>query len=154
MPDGTFEVSVTASEQFKRIKKALKEAPAELRKEFLRNMRTAMARLRIEVPESAMETLPKRGGLAETIAKSKYSIRSRANGMIFRMDNKDVLRYIDQGVVRHPVFARKDESRDQWTWVEQKVEPHFWTDPTEKAKPEIIAAMVEAMDETARKLEG
>lgn len=54
---------------------------------------------------------------------------------------------------RHPVYARANQSREQWTWVEQQMPPPFYK-VMRRHGPDFRAACLEAMDEVARQLDG
>ena len=55
------------------------------------------------------------------------------------------------GFLRHPVFARASETKDQWTWVNQPVRPFFFAAVDAKT-PVITARMNKVLDDVARDL--
>jgi hypothetical protein len=137
----------TDSEQFSRIKAKLKEADRELRLGFLGRVRAILAPLKVQISESALQKLPKKGGLAERIAKSKYSVRNRPTSVTLQTINPYQIQSIDNGRIRHPVFGHMDR------WVPEPVSAGFWTDPTEKFKPIVEIAIRAEMDIIIRKME-
>jgi len=54
---------------------------------------------------------------------------------------------------RHPVYARADETREEWTWVHQEMPPPFYR-IMRSHRANFQAACLEAMDEVARQLDG
>jgi hypothetical protein len=123
----------------------------ELRKAMYRNIRLATLPARAAVRASAMETLPKSGGLNAWVAKATTRTTiltgARTAGVAIRVtkrghDMKDV----DAGVVRHPVFARSGRPR---TWVSQSVPSGFASRPLTALSPAVGAACMVAMRETA-----
>ncbi len=52
------------------------------------------------------------------------------------------------GMLRHPVFARGDETREQWTWVNQPTHPFFFR-AEQSASPLIYARMQKVLDDVA-----
>ena len=62
---------------------------------------------------------------------------------------------IEDGVINHPVFAQGP--RRKWEWSSGQtggMKPGFFSDPCEKAAPDIRAHVAEAMAETDRKITG
>lgn len=107
-----------------------------------------MAPLKEQVSKSALQKLPKRGGLANKVAASKYAVRTKATTVMFQMVNPIDIKSFDEGLIRHPVFGNKN------VWVEQKVTPGFWSDPINADKPAIVGVIVELMNETIKKIDG
>ena len=138
-------------EQLARISRQLREeANRGLRRELDKALREAVAPLRTALPESARETLPKRGGLAGQIAASRISVRripaARGGGLRLTATNPRALRLLNRGRVRHPVFGREP-------WVTQKVRPGWWDRPIEQAGPDVQAAVKEAVGRVADRIE-
>jgi len=70
-------------------------------------------------------------------------------------EHKRKIALIEDGVINHPIFAQG--LRKTWDWVNGQtagMRPGFFSDPCEKAAPEIREHVLEAMDETARKITG
>lgn len=111
---------------------------------------------------SAREHLPKRGGFAEEfVRKLRLTVRQRNTGrypgirLIASYAGR--VKRIDQGRLRHPVFADADEARTEWTWPEtgktQRITPGWFSDPVNEAHPEILRAAEEALQRVARQIE-
>lgn len=138
-------------DQLARISRQLKEeANRGLRLELDRALREAVAPLRQALPESARQTLPRRGGLADQVAASRVGVRripvSRGGGLRLVATNNRALRNLDRGRLRHPVFGRDD-------WVTQPVTPGWWSKPIEDAGPQVQAAVQEAVGRVADRIE-
>jgi hypothetical protein len=58
-----------------------------------------------------------------------------------------------RGILRHPVFADKDESRRSWTWAEQPVRPYFFKNAKQNNKA-VTDAMVQVLADVDRELRG
>lgn len=104
--------------------------------------------LRRAVESEARNTLPKRGGLAARVARSRYRTRrriSRDPRVAFEATNDYDIRRIDAGTVRHPVFGRPDIA-----WVTQPVRRGFFTRPTERQEPVSRRALTRMMAAVAR----
>src|SRR5690242_12010056 len=75
------DLRVTGADDLERVGKRLREVGAgDLRKELLRGIREAGKPVILDVRKSALETLPRRGGLAALVAKSKFATRTRVSG--------------------------------------------------------------------------
>jgi len=60
---------------------------------------------------------------------------------------------LDVGLINHPVYARGP--RSTWTWRNNQtggMKAGFFTDPCERATPDIRSKVLEAMTDTARKI--
>jgi hypothetical protein len=119
----------------------------ELRKELLRGIRTA-ARPMV-TREAARRELPRRGGLAERIAKSKITTRTRTSRTrpgvrVVGMSGYD-LDAIDKGVVRHPTYGHGP-------WVAQRVKAGWFTDTLEHESKHVRKELRQAIDRIDRQL--
>lgn len=123
MADAGFEIR--GSEDLRRLAAELKDVGEnQLRRDLLKGIRDA-AKPGIEaVRQSARETLPRSGGLAERVASQVYAVRTSAAGSSAKVSiagkGMKGLRDIDSGQVRHPVYGSD-------TWVSQSVPPGFFT---------------------------
>lgn len=142
------EISINYGEKFRLLRIRLREADKAMRLEFMAGVRAAVNPLKVEVPRSAKDKLPRRGGLAEKVAKSKYGTRTKGYSVMFQAVNPIDIRSIDEGSVRHPVFGQLN------SWVEQKVESGFWSDPIHKDEPIVMAKLNEVMNTTIKRIEG
>lgn len=161
MPRPGVEVRVTGAHQLERLGlelKAMGEEGKGLRRNLLTSLRVAAQPLAQAAKDSAREKLPKSGGLNEYIANSKIAARTRLTGprVGVRIVAKKSggrkghdLEAMDAGKFRHPVFGR---SSKRTKWVQQSVEPGWFTEPMKKATPEMEAAALAALELTAREL--
>ena len=145
-------------EEFAAISRRLKEAGAtDLQRELSRAVVKALTPLKKELPKSALARLPSRGGLAEQIAKTRFRVRRSASvqrpGLRLEARNVYDLIRLDDGTLRHPVFADSSEARQSWTWVDQKVSPGWFTEPANAAAPKIRAEIRRAMQAVADKID-
>jgi hypothetical protein len=148
---GDFDIRGGA-EQLADIGKMLRQAGnKDLRRVFYRALQRSAKPLVADARENARDILPKRGGLNERVAKSKFrtkvraggrnpGVRITATGLDARLDTK--------GRLRHPTFGNRD------LWYEQKVKSGWFTDAMERGAPHVRREMLAAMDDIAKKLEG
>lgn len=143
-------VGVEGAEQLERVAAALIGASKQLRLEFLASLRESMKPVKAAVIQSARDNLPQSGGLAATIAGSKFGIRTRVTPstakLALRASSDHNISRMDRGSLRHPVFGGT-------TWVTQSITPGWFSDPTKEAKPEIVARAHLTADAIARKIE-
>jgi len=148
---------VTGADQLARLSKQLKEAGDKgLQRELSKGIRDALKPVRtVDLPKSALETLPRKGGINVIVAKTKYTINKRTGNRIagLRLTAKNIvnLRRIDDGVLRHPVFQNPHQKKKsaKTAWVNQKVTPGWFTEPTGAAAPDIQREVTKAMDRVA-----
>lgn len=150
------DVRMTGADDLARLSKQLREAGDKgLQRELSKSIRDALKPVRtVALPKSALETLPRRGGVGAVVAKTKYSISKKTGNRVagLRLTAKNIynLRRIDQGVLRHPVF--KSEKRPHPKWVNQKVTPGWFTKPTDDAAPDVRREIAKGMDRVARQI--
>lgn len=150
------ELEIRNAEDFARLAKRLREAGDAgkgLRKELSKGLNQATKPAKAAIKPSVRARLPRRGGLAETIA-STISVRQSniSAGRNLRMPivvrgthNIDAL---DKGHVHHPVFG------DRSVWREESVPPRAFTDPVAQRAPQMRQEMSEAIRSVAKKIEG
>ena len=71
-----------------------------------------------------------------------------------RRERRRKVRHLDDGFINHPKWPR-DLPRDEWKWQNNQtggMRPGFFTDPCEKATPDIRERVLAAMTETAKKI--
>lgn len=149
------EIKVEGAEQLRALAVDLRAAGEEgkgLRRALLASMRAAGKPLAEAARESARSVLPKRGGLNEWVADSKFAVRNSLTGSkvgmrIVATKGKHDLDDIDKGSLRHPVYGNRKK------WVGQSVASGFFTKPLEKTAPEVRAALLVAMNVTAHEIE-
>lgn len=119
----------------------------ELRKELNLALRTKAAHLIREAREAARENLPNEGGLADKIANApmRVSITSGKNPGVKIVVKGIDARSANRGRLRHPTYGHRDR------WVTQEIKPGWFTDRMREKAPSIRPALVEAMDQVAKK---
>jgi hypothetical protein len=131
--------------------RALKAAGGtELRKELLRGIREGSKPTIRKVKASAERNLPRRGGLAARVARSKISTRTKLSGSsagvrIVAQGDMDV-EALDAGRLRHPVFGRGG-------WAEQSVPQGWFSKPIVDDARQIRKGIEEVMQDVADKIE-
>lgn len=103
------------------------------------------------IPQSALSTLPRRGGLAAKIARLKVETTAQlqASTIAVRLKPGSGSRQVGQindGTVRHPVFRRG-------AWVTQSVRPGFFSRPIEADAPQFRKSIQQVMQDVANDLE-
>lgn len=141
-------------EDLRAIGKALKATGAkDLKVEMRSGIREATKPLIRAVQNSARDTLPKRGGLNEWVAASRFTTSMILSGSNVGIRIRGVkgdhnLRRLDAGFVRHPVFG---------TWragmADERVTPGFFTKPLEASGPLVEATLYGVLNRTARRIE-
>lgn len=147
------QMSLIGSQQFGNLSKALKAAGGDLRKEYLKALRTATAPAKTTIPESARTTLPRRGGLNETVARNlKVTTRTSLSGptatvrIVATEGPRKHITDLNRGRLRHPVFGNRE------VWVGQPVLPGFFTRPCLALRPGARRQIAEATNEVLRKI--
>lgn len=145
-------------EQLARISRQLKEeANRGLQRELTRALTEATKPLKDELRKSARSTLPSSGGLAERIAGSRFGtrrvVKGNQAGVRLTATNKHGLMNLDRGRLRHPVFADSSQTRDEWTWVTQRITPGWWTQPLKAGTPEAGKKIEEAIGRVSDRIE-
>lgn len=143
---------IQGAEQLATLARRLKMAgEKDLAKRLNKSINDAMKPLRQTLPQSARAKLPRRGGLAELVARSKIrTVRRNAGrsvGVRLRAENPDNIRRIDKGQVRHRVYGHGP-------WVTQRVPPGWFTEPTEAGAPNARKQISAAVDATAAEIDG
>jgi hypothetical protein len=98
--------------------------------------------LKPAIRRSAMTTLPTRGGLDKLVAASDLQVVRRRGQVTLRASNRrNIRRMNDQGILRHPVYARSDRPRSQWRWVDQRIPTKWFDNPTLAAEMRLRRAV-------------
>jgi hypothetical protein len=144
-------VEIRGAEQLAALSKALKDAgEKDLQRELSKAITAAVKPVKPAVQKSARRILPKRGGLAARVAKASITTRKRSGpriaGVRVVATSRDSLRQIDRGFIRHPVFGNRER------WVTQRVQPGWFTEPTEAMRDDVQRALIKAMNDVAKKL--
>jgi hypothetical protein len=123
-------------------------------------MRKIAAPMRQSARNGALAILPKRGGLNERVAGSRFTVSfySGSRGVRFRVTGvsrqRDQLsRMDDPGFVRHPVFPDPSRPRSEWTWRGQSITPGWFTKPLTLDATRNGGEIDHAIADLARKLE-
>ena len=128
----------------------------DLQKELTKGINAAFKPLKRELPQSARNTLPRKGGLNEKVAALKFTVSRRKSnngqGLKLIARNKISIKNMDDpGRVRHPVFARDGKPR---VWVDQKITPGWATKPFEADAKNIRNDIEVAMHRVIAKIDG
>ncbi|SRR6266704_3415226 len=146
--EAIIDIDVTGRDKLKALRLRLKEVEKTFKVDFHAAIRAAVEPLKEEVRQSALSTLPKRGGLAAKVAASTFAVRNKPSSVTFETTNPYAIKRIDQGTVRHPVFGNRK------AWVIEKVEPGFWSKAVLDKGPKIEAEVTAVVEETIRKIDG
>lgn len=122
-----------------------------LRLELLAALRAAEAPLRKEVTDSALRTLPHKGGLNQWVARARPTVSNRLTGRAAGIRVKQSkkghdLPAIDEGRVRHPLFGNRK------VWYALSVPEGYFTKPLNKSVPRIRTALLLAIETTNRRI--
>jgi hypothetical protein len=145
-------VTTHGAEKLTRLGAAIKAAgDKDLQRELRRAMQRGGKPLKDAARKGALERLPKRGGLAERVATSKFGVRTTTSGKgaavrVIGQSGYD-LQGMDDGEIRHPVRGNRK------VWVSQAVKPGWFSDAEEAAAPKVRDELVKAIDVVAAKLE-
>ncbi|MCX6399236.1 MAG: hypothetical protein NTX33_04795 [Propionibacteriales bacterium] len=148
------EIEVRGAHDLEALAKRLKSADdgKELRKQLLREIRQSAKPVIGKVKASARDKLPSRGGLADSVARSRIGVRTRVSGKNagVRIEAKNGIdvRSLDRGRLRHPVFGNRNN------WVNQEVEPGWFSEPLTESLPHVRRGVIDAMDAVAKRIEG
>lgn len=158
--------SVSAdTRDLKRLRLALKVLDKESKKAVNKTLSTATQPIRDEFRTEAA-TLPRSGGLAAYVGKSRFAVLKRLGGArptlsirIRRPKRGGAvdLTKINEGRLRHPVHGRPDRTRAQWRWVDQTIRAGMWDRTLERSVPGVQDALresvAEALEATVRAAE-
>ena len=147
------DLRITGADQLKRLGAEFKAAGAGgLRKEMLAEFRAEAAPLIQAERVSALEILPRRGGLGARVARSKIRAANRLSGssvgMRITANNSISLRQVDAGTVRHPLFGNRGH------WYSEPVTPGWFDKPFKRGVEDLRRRLVAVMDRFAAKLGG
>lgn len=150
------DIRITGAENFKALGARLREqgdVGKGLRRELYKNIDRATKPLRDEVKRAEAAELPHRGGLAALVSGTRISTSKRNTGRTagIRLTQKGKLRQLpamDQGHLRHKTFGRPP-------WKPQEIKSGWWTETlnSSQSQAQVRAAVLAAMEETARKIQ-
>lgn len=142
-------VVLTGAPELRYVAHLLRRAAlGDLEKQRRKAQRVAVKPLQKEIRAEAAATLPKAGGYAVLMARSvKVSVQFSDHGATVlrarvyargRVETRDV-RAVNNGILRHPVFGRR-----QSPWKVTTVRPGFVTHPVERMWESVYKASDEA----------
>ncbi len=150
-------VGLQGAEQLAALSQVLKRmGDKDLQRQLSRSGNEVATAFRRAVRFSALDTLPKRGGLNKVVA-AKLSPRTQrrasssgAGIRVVAVGKKGMrdLAALDAGTVRHPVFGRRSK------WIAQDVPAGFWTRPAESMQGHAQALLEQAMEAVKDQIEG
>lgn len=149
------------AEQFAALSRGLKEAgETGLRRELYKAINDAAKPIAREISsiEHLKRYLPDRYAavLADDLACTVSKLTGKDPGISIRARSRARsrrVRLLDAGLINHPVYAQGE--RETWRWANGQtggMRPGFFTDPAEKAGPDVRSAILQAMSDTARKI--
>lgn len=144
------ELSTRGTEKLARLAAAIKQAgDKDLERELNRALRRAGRPLTRSARQGALQILPYRGGLAERVARSRFSSQVRGGRLTIVAAGRDNLGRMDDGSVRHPVFG---------VWrpgmPSQRITPGWFSKPLTLDAPKVVDGELEdAVDKVAAQLE-
>lgn len=160
MPPVTVSMQVKGAKEFADLVGALKAAGrTDLKNELYKGLGRATKPLKPLVQQSARKRLPRRGGLAEKVAKSRITVKKTTAGNKIGVrlvgSNRIDIRSMDAGRLRWPVFPKPNQSRQQWKWHERHIRPGWWSEPLgstapRQARQEVIRAVGTVKDKLDR----
>lgn len=140
-------IEVRGAEGFLKLSRSLKLAgELDLRRELNKALRRAAKPLIVDTRAAARSRLPKRGGLAEVVARApqRVQIRTGATTAGVRIVASGPVKGADSGRVRHPVFGHRDR------FVEQSVPGGWFHETLTDNAPTIRAELEIAMETIAQ----
>lgn len=144
------DISIEGADEFQRVARQLRDvADKELRRDLYRGIERAVKPLKERAKDSARRRLPRSGGLAEKVAKSKFKTRKSAGrdpGIRLEASGTIDVAALDRGQLRHPVFGHRA------VWVEQKVEAGWFSDAMESGADEVRSHLLDVLDDVKRRL--
>jgi hypothetical protein len=145
------DVKVTGADALARLSRDLKDAgEKDLRRELLRGIQRAAKPAREAAKTAARNELPRRGGLNDRVAASKFTARTRTGGKNpgVRITGKGELDLpaLDRGRLRHPLFGNRRR------WYEQRIDAGWFTKAMEDLAPQIRRELLKAIDDVRAKL--
>lgn len=121
----------------------------ELRKEMLAGIRKVTRPAVEAVRLSAEVRLPRRGGLAQEVARGRIGARTTTTT---RSAGVRIARPVGAGLDRTGKFRHKVFGNEE-VWVEQQTDAEGWfTRPLELLEPTVRASMRRVLDDISRKL--
>jgi hypothetical protein len=143
--------AVRGTDDFYRLSKALKHAGRTgMRKELHKGLQRAAKPLIPKTRREALHRLPRRGGLAQQVAREPQRVQVRtgattAGVRVVVGKKRGGARAANQGRIRHRVFG-------QDVWVEQRVTPGWFDDTVRGDAPEIRRDLERVVEDFAKQV--
>lgn len=139
---------IRGAEDLATLARRLKEAGRnDLKKELQKGIREAGASTVLKIRESALENLPRRGGLAARVAAEKATVASRYSGSAARVTiRRRRGRGLNAGRLRHPLFGNTSH------WFQQRVKSEWFDDPIRDSAPEMRRKIEAAVNAVTSKI--
>ena len=124
-----------------------------IRRELYSGLNRATKGVRGQMIDAITDALPQRGGLAEQMASKMRTNTSAKSGkyagvsLWFKSSGYDI-RTLTGNRLRHPVFGNRNVWVDQTTGVDSEA----FTGEFDKQKPDIQRAIVNVLEDVARKV--
>lgn len=146
---------ILGEESLSALAHAMREGEKDTKRRLRKAIRDVAKPLGQETIAAGAAAMPHRGGLSARVAAAKPGISNllgSANPRVaIRLTNKqrDSLKAMDQGLLRHPVFARDGRKR---AWVSQHVPADAFSDAFQAGAPRVRAAALEAATEVLNQI--
>jgi hypothetical protein len=148
------EIAPQSLTDLKRLGEAYKAGEKDLQKRVRDGLRLAAKPLAADVVRSGAARMPNRGGLRARIAAARGGVTVGLGGRNVSVSirvtdrQKDSIKGLDTGTLRHPVYGRG-------AWVSQQVPAHAFTDAfnanRHHAETAVNTAVQKALDDVARR---
>jgi hypothetical protein len=142
------DLRVDGANKLDAISRQLKETgDKDLRKLLMSGMQRAGKPLKVAAAQAARDNLPRKGGLAEWVASSKFSVATRGGRdpsvrIVARKVGHD-LAALDRGRLRHPLFGNRRH------WFNQQIRPGWFSDAMTAQAPAVRTEVVRVLDQVA-----
>ncbi len=145
------DLRIEGQQQLHEVYKELKRVgDTELRKQLNRAIRESTKPMKDAVKASALDRLPKRGGLAQLIANSKITSPvkkgSQTAGVTIKATNQHDVAAMNKGNLRHKVWGKA------WAKKTQQISAGWFSDPIEARRGDVQKSVEGALQEVARQL--
>ena len=147
------DLKIVGTDKLRDVTRALREAGdvgKGLKKELIKGINRATKPLRVAAKVNAAAKLPKRGGLAKRVAKTRMTTKTRTgrDPSVRILAGKNAVAdpsRIDRGRIKHPVWGRGP-------WILQDIPKRWFTEPMQEGAPIVRPELIDAMDDVARKI--
>lgn len=146
------DLKVTGGADLAKVGRRLREVGDKgLQRELARGIQRATKPMKEAGRRAAAAEFPQRGGLAQHVAASKFTTRTRKAGKspgarVTVSSDVDMVE-LDAGTVRHPVYGNRS------VWVMQRVPAQVISGAMEGAAPEVRREIDKVLSDVTRKLE-